>query len=350
MTKYEWDRQLKKGISSLPAGEQRRVLEYYNELFSDKIDAGMKEQEVIAEFGNPYDVANKLIVDYYNEDKGGVHADEYVYSDTAPIDETVGEAVPKRSAAESSKRIHVEVTKNTKSIGGLVVLICTLLFFVFGACFNKWHPAWMLFLCIPLVTTLVEAIEKRNWRIFSYPVFVVILYLLLGFYAHLWHPMWILFVTIPLYYVLGNYVSKSTSEKQDVAEECSEKRKRESEVETSQPQTKKSKSNGGSVGRTIAGIILAIALVFVMITIWWVVVALFFAGVTMIGGGIAAMIWAFIGMAEAFEASMIVLGGSLVVLGLGFVFTFGMVGLFRYCTSISKSFAKTISDCFNAKE
>jgi len=349
MTKFEWERQLKKGISGLPKSEQRRVLDYYNELFSDKIDAGMREQEIIAEFGNPYDVANKLLVDYYKEEKGNAEADEYVYSDTDDIDEDFEKSARERDVNaehEKAKQKHahrVVVHKNVGSAGGLVTLLCVLLFFVLGACFNMWHPAWMLFLAIPVVTSLVIAIEKRNYNIFCYPVFVTLLYLILGFYCNLWHPMWVLFITIPIYYSLGTYISKCMEAKK--ANETAEEPKR---IEyPSEKEGKKQKTRNVGVSRKIAGVLMTIALVILMIVVWSTVLSLFVGGIGMVCGGILALIWAFRAMSLAMTTAMIVLGGSLVALGLGFVMTFGMAGVFKYCAKMSNSFGKSISACFN---
>ncbi len=63
MTKYEWERELEKNLHALPKEERKRVLEYYNELFMDKIESGGTETSVIAEFGNPYDVANRIMAE-----------------------------------------------------------------------------------------------------------------------------------------------------------------------------------------------------------------------------------------------------------------------------------------------
>lgn len=81
-------------------------------------------------------------------------------------------------------------------------IAAVILFFVWGT--TDWCGgytlSWIVFLTIPLYYTTVEAIIKRNPKIFCYPVLVVIVYLLLGFLMGLWHPMWILFITIPIYY------------------------------------------------------------------------------------------------------------------------------------------------------
>lgn len=48
-----------------------------------------------------------------------------------------------------------------------------------------------------------RAERKRRKKVllrFPYPVFITLCYLWLGFAFHLWHPAWLLFLTIPLYY------------------------------------------------------------------------------------------------------------------------------------------------------
>lgn len=64
MTKYEWETELKRNIHSLPADEVKRVLEYYGELFDEMAERGKSEREIINEFGNPFDVANKILSEY----------------------------------------------------------------------------------------------------------------------------------------------------------------------------------------------------------------------------------------------------------------------------------------------
>jgi hypothetical protein len=41
-------------------------------------------------------------------------------------------------------------------------VIVTIAFFLAGFMLNLWHPAWMLFLTIPLYYTTIASIEKKN--------------------------------------------------------------------------------------------------------------------------------------------------------------------------------------------
>ena len=63
MSKYEWEKELKKQLSSLPEEEQKPIFDYYGEMFEDRFESGMSEADIIREFGNPYDVAQKILAD-----------------------------------------------------------------------------------------------------------------------------------------------------------------------------------------------------------------------------------------------------------------------------------------------
>ena len=371
MTKYEWERQLKKGISGLPKAEQQRVLEYYNELFADKIDAGLREQYIISEFGNPYDVANKILVDYYNGDKENPEVDAYIYADSDDIDEAFDEpepvtyAEPSRKEKRDNKRVEYrgdraervttkreKIGKSIKSASGLIALICVIIFFVMGACFNLWHPAWLIFLLMPSLISLIQAIIQRNWRIFAYPVFITFAYLALGFSHHAWHPAWILFLTIPLYYVLGSFIEKNvnSNDKKGNGEEI-RKQRVEQEVEPKQTvkETKrKEKKSSSGVIVTIAKVLLAICLVGLAIAVWSAVIGLFIGGIGMIIGGIGCIVAAAVGIAGT--STLLVVGVALAILGLGLICAFGMSALFKPCANMCKAFINTIKGCFADKE
>ena len=64
MTRIEWENELKKNMKGLPEAEQTRVLEYYNEMFADGLEFGKSEKQLISEFGNPVDVAYRIMTEY----------------------------------------------------------------------------------------------------------------------------------------------------------------------------------------------------------------------------------------------------------------------------------------------
>ena len=54
----------------------------------------------------------------------------------------------------------------------------------------------------------VLELEKKKPVVFCYPVLVLIVFLLLGFAKSLWHPAWILFLTIPIFYIIAAKAGK----------------------------------------------------------------------------------------------------------------------------------------------
>lgn len=386
MTKFEWERQLKKGISGLPKAEQQRVLDYYNELFADKIDAGLREQYIISEFGNPYDVANKILVDFYNEGKENPEADAYIYADSDDIDvafddeqDTPTAQYPKRISnvpAHREKRRGGNADrdaqpqtdepasptdkKKARGAGGLVTVLCVVVYVMLGAFFDLWHPTWLIFLLLPCILTLVEAVIKRNYRIFAYPVFAAFLFMCLGFSFGSWHPSWVVFVTIPLYYVLGDYISKRVKGDNKSGDDKAQNKKQpqdepfvEAPVSSQKPhRATDDKARGGAKKHTgamsiVAKVLLTICLVAVAVAMWWCVIGLFSGGIGMIIGGIACIASAFFAGATV---NMVLIGAGITVLGLGLIFTFGMAALFKPCFNVCKTFLNTIKNTFNDKE
>jgi len=90
-------------------------------------------------------------------------------------------------------------------------VLVTAAYLVIGFWFGIWHPTWLLFLTIPVYYEMVAMNRAKSFRkkanLFPYPVLCVILYLALGFDHNLWHPAWLLFLTIPIYYMVVNAIN-----------------------------------------------------------------------------------------------------------------------------------------------
>ena len=61
MTYTEWRDELKSNLLSVSEAERKRVLEYYAEAYADRREAGFSETEIIAQFGAPYDAAQRIL-------------------------------------------------------------------------------------------------------------------------------------------------------------------------------------------------------------------------------------------------------------------------------------------------
>lgn len=90
-----------------------------------------------------------------------------------------------------------------------------LLYVCLGFAGGWWHPAWLLFLTIPIYYLIGQGIDKAReatgiWgRIHAFllanglfPVLIAALYLTMGVLWGVWHPGWCIFLLIPLFYCI----------------------------------------------------------------------------------------------------------------------------------------------------
>ena len=92
-------------------------------------------------------------------------------------------------------------------------IICVIAYLIFGfynIC-GGWAHSWIIFVTIPVYYSLVNAIFKRRFSEFAYPVFSAVAYLFMGLYLDNWHPSWLIFVTIPVYYCIAGAIDRRIS-------------------------------------------------------------------------------------------------------------------------------------------
>lgn len=72
MKKSVWMAQLERALSreGLSGSEKRTVLNYYNEMYQDKREDGLSEDEILKEFGFPEDVAQNVRENEYRDREG----------------------------------------------------------------------------------------------------------------------------------------------------------------------------------------------------------------------------------------------------------------------------------------
>lgn len=80
-------------------------------------------------------------------------------------------------------------------------VIVVIVFVLLGTMLDIWHPAWLLFLTIPMYYTAIEG-DHFNLNKIPFPLMVVPIFLIMGFAWDLWHPGWLIFLTIPIYYTV----------------------------------------------------------------------------------------------------------------------------------------------------
>ncbi|MDJ1650494.1 MULTISPECIES: helix-turn-helix domain-containing protein [Gordonibacter] len=57
--------------------------------------------------------------------------------------------------------------------------------------------------------------KRGPWLTFPYPILCVIIFLLSGFFTGWWHPAWLIFLTIPLYYWIARIIENDPNYRAD---------------------------------------------------------------------------------------------------------------------------------------
>jgi len=93
-------------------------------------------------------------------------------------------------------------------IDSFILLLTLTGYLVWSLVFNAWEVSWTLWVLMPAVMSIFEAIFKKQITKFVYPCLVTFLYCFLGMQFGLWHPFWFLFITIPFFYIIGDMFDK----------------------------------------------------------------------------------------------------------------------------------------------
>jgi hypothetical protein len=92
-----------------------------------------------------------------------------------------------------------------KIAGSIVALVSVLAAFAFlfiGFTQGIWHPTWLVFLIIPIVSMIADIATKKKDPVGLVSSIVstlcVLGFLYMGFFLGLWHPGWLIFFAIPI--------------------------------------------------------------------------------------------------------------------------------------------------------
>jgi transcriptional regulator with XRE-family HTH domain len=143
---------------------------------------------------------------------GGIHAS--ATADVSSDGEIHFHEAPNAKEAKRRFRYHV-----AQEIVSSCVSLLALIAYILLGCFYPdpyigWGVCWLVFLLIPLATSFVEALAKRRFSVFAFPVLVAGLYVLVGMVFAIWHPTWVMFLAIPLYYTISTPIDRAIKRKE----------------------------------------------------------------------------------------------------------------------------------------
>lgn len=110
-----------------------------------------------------------------------------------------------------NKNVTINSEKNILKTLDTIYILLVLISYILLGCFipSTWGVSWVLFLTIPVVSSIFKAIKNKRIKDFNYPTFVTCIYLGLGmlttvypetFNFSWWHPGWVVFITIVIWY------------------------------------------------------------------------------------------------------------------------------------------------------
>lgn len=104
-----------------------------------------------------------------------------------------------------SRRKKFEIKKLVMSTYSVLVVIAyvAMVFFL-----EKWHPHWVIFLTIPVVASVVDAILERKFALFSVDALVVATFVIVGATTGKWHPAWMILLLVPLWRYILNTIKR----------------------------------------------------------------------------------------------------------------------------------------------
>lgn len=147
----------------------------------------------------------------------GISLDELLSTDEKDED-IKAEVVDRIEKQEQVELENIETERHNLLINivrSSYVLITVLVYLLLGFLVppDGFTKGWVLFITIPLVFSLISAIEKRNASVFAFPVLMTFIYVGIGMMWDIWHPTWLVFMLIPIYYSITSSISMSRKRK-----------------------------------------------------------------------------------------------------------------------------------------
>ena len=182
-------------------------LEIANKLQQLRKDKGYSQEELAEQLGVSRQAVSKWERAEASPDTDNLIALSKIYN--VSLDELLGINNKKEETIDEEIEENEEPKNKAVDIfENISTLVIAIIYVIIGACFHLWHPGWLIFLLIPIVSSIFEVIKTKKISSFSFPVLITIIYLFLGFIFDLWHPFWFLFILIPVFYVIVGIVEK----------------------------------------------------------------------------------------------------------------------------------------------
>ena len=179
------------------------TIEIANKLVELRKNSGLSQEELAEKLGLSRQAISKWERAESSPDTDNLIALAKLYN--ISLDELL---LNKETSSELNETKELEETDERNSsikinfvweFGKIVPIIAIVVYLLLGLLWGLWHPGWIVFLCIPVIESLIDAIKNKDIEDFEYTVFVLVMYFTFSHIYDLYGTLWILFLSIPIY-------------------------------------------------------------------------------------------------------------------------------------------------------
>lgn len=116
--------------------------------------------------------------------------------------------IDKNGVHVNGEELKDHVFKHQPEVDFPLGTIAIVAYIALGCIYHLWHPGWLIFLLVPIISSAIQTIRKKDINCFAYPVLMLLIFLYVGLVKMIWHPTWIVFLTIPLWYEMIRFFKK----------------------------------------------------------------------------------------------------------------------------------------------
>lgn len=180
---------------------------------SEEADSGMAQKETMTE-----DAANNETAEdpeeYVHIGFQGVHVKDkdgevhVGWNGIHVVDAKDEVHIDKNGVHVNGEELEDHIFKHQPQIDFPLGTIAVITYIAIGCIYNLWHPGWLIFFLVPIISSAIQAVRQKNIYCFAYPVLAILVFLYSGLVKMIWHPTWVVFLTIPLWYEMIRFFKR----------------------------------------------------------------------------------------------------------------------------------------------
>ena len=102
----------------------------------------------------------------------------------------------------------IKIIDNT--VVSISAILFTAIYLILGFILdNGWSHYWFLFILIPVPSSVVNMIARKNINHFRFEILLAAIYCAISMFSGLWHPLWAMFLTVPLFRLISGLIMKN---------------------------------------------------------------------------------------------------------------------------------------------